>query len=52
MTPDQVAYQRAVYDDHYPKMAAAVREQVAHPVLCSFYDRLGGLVLDALPERD
>ncbi len=52
MTPDQVAYQRAVYDDHYPKMAAAVREQVAHPVLSSFYDRLGGLVLDALPKRD
>ncbi|HEX2118144.1 MAG TPA: class I SAM-dependent methyltransferase [Acidimicrobiales bacterium] len=49
MTSDQIAYQRATYDDHYPKMAAAVREQVRHPVLCSFYDRLAGLVLDALP---
>ncbi len=52
MTADQVGYQRAAYDDHYPKMAAAVREQLAHPLLCSFYDRLGGLVLDALPERE
>jgi SAM-dependent methyltransferase len=47
--PDQVAYQRAAYDDHYPKMAGAVREQLAHPLLSSFYDRLAGLVLDALP---
>ena len=47
--PDQVGYQRAAYDDHYPKMAAAVREQLAHPLLCSFYDRLGGLILDGLP---
>lgn len=46
--PDQLGYQRAAYDDHYPKMAAAVREQLAHPLLCSFYDRLAGLVLDAL----
>lgn len=50
MTPDQVEYQRSAYDDHYPKMAAAVREQLAHPLLSSFYDRLGGLVVDALPE--
>jgi SAM-dependent methyltransferase len=47
--PDQVTYQRAAYDDHYPKMAGAVREQLAHPLLCSFYDRLAGLILDALP---
>lgn len=47
--PDQLGYQRAAYDDHYPKMAAAVREQLAHPLLCSFYDRLAGLILDALP---
>jgi SAM-dependent methyltransferase len=48
--PDQLDYQRAAYDDHYPKMAAAVREQLAHPLLSSFYDRLGGLILDGLPE--
>ncbi len=47
--PGQVDYQRAAYDDHYPKMAAAVREQLAHPLLCSFYDRLAGLILDGLP---
>ena len=45
--PEQLEYQRAAYDDHYPKMAEAVREQLAHPLLCSFYDRLGGLILDA-----
>lgn len=47
--PDQLGYQRAAYDDHYPKMAEAVRDQLAHPLLCSFYDRLAGLVLDGLP---
>lgn len=47
--PDQLDYQRSAYDDHYPKMAAAVREQLAHPLLCSFYDRLAGLILDGLP---
>lgn len=49
--PDQLGYQKAVYDDHYPKMAAAVREQLAHPLLCSFYDRLAALILDGLPAR-
>lgn len=47
--PDQLGYQRAVYDDHYPKMAGALREQLAHPLLCSFYDRLATLILDGLP---
>ncbi len=51
MSPDQVELQRAVYDEHYPKMAAAVREQLAHPLMRSFYDRLAELVLDALPDR-
>ncbi len=48
--PDQLGYQRAAYDDHYPKMEAAVREQLAHSLLCSFYDRLAGLILDGLPD--
>lgn len=47
--PDQLGYQRAAYDGHYPKMAAAVREQLAHPLLCSFYDRLAGVIVDGLP---
>ena len=49
MIPDQVELQRAVYDEHYPKMAAAVREQLAHPLMRSFYDRLAAHLLDALP---
>ena len=51
MRSDQVDYQRAAYDDHYPKMAAAVREQLAHPLLSSFYDRLAELVLDGVADR-
>lgn len=46
--PDQLGYQRAAYDDHYPKMAAALRDQLAHPLLCSFYDRLAALILDGM----
>ena len=46
---DQVDHQRAVYDDHYPRMVAAVREQMGHPLMRSFYDRLAKVVLDALP---
>ncbi len=49
--PDQIGYQQAAYDDHYPKMAEAVRDQLAHPLLNSFYDRLAGLVVDGLPPR-
>ena len=49
MRPGQVDYQRAAYDAHYPKMAAAVGDQLSHPLLSSFYDRLAELVLDALP---
>jgi SAM-dependent methyltransferase len=49
---DQVEYQRAAYDDHYPKMAAAVRDQLAHPLLRSFYDRLAELVLDGVAHPD
>jgi len=49
--PDQIAYQRAVYDEHYPKMADAVRDQLAHPLLRSFCDRLAGLILDGARVR-
>ncbi len=49
LMPDQIEYQRAAYDDHYPQMAKAVRQQVMHPLLSSFYDRLAGVVLDGLP---
>ncbi len=43
---DQVEYQRKAYDRHYPKMEAALRKQLAHPLLSSFYDRLAGRILD------
>ncbi len=47
MKPDQIEYQRAAYDGHYPQMADAVREQLRHPLLSSFYDRLAERILDA-----
>jgi len=43
----QREYQRAFYDRHFPKRAAAVRSQLAHPLFSSFNDRVAGLVLDA-----
>ncbi|MFP5318259.1 MAG: class I SAM-dependent methyltransferase [Acidimicrobiia bacterium] len=43
---DQVEYQRTYYDNHFPKRAAVVAEQLAHPLFRSFYDRLARLVLD------
>jgi len=49
--PDQISYQRAAYDEHYPKMAASVPDQLAHPLLRSFYDRLAERILDAVPPR-
>ena len=51
VNPDQIEYQRAAYDSHYPKMAAAVRDQLAHPLLSSFYDRLAGHILDSVRGR-
>jgi SAM-dependent methyltransferase len=51
MDPDHVEYQRAAYDSHYPKMAAAVRDQLAHPLLSSFYDRLAERILDSMDFR-
>jgi len=46
MSEDQREYQRAFYDRHFPKRAAAVCSQLAHPLLSSFNDRVAGLVLD------
>ena len=48
MTPssEQVEYQRTYYDNHFPKRAAVVQEQLAHPLFRNFYDRLARLVLD------
>jgi SAM-dependent methyltransferase len=46
MTSDQVEFQRTYYDNHFPKRAGVVAEQLAHPLFRSFYDRLARLVLD------
>lgn len=49
MQADQRQFQQEYYDRHYPKRVAAVREQLAHPLFRSFYDRLAERVLDAVP---
>ena len=46
MIDDQRGFQQSYYDRHYPKRVAAVRDQLAHPLFRSFYDRLAGRVLD------
>lgn len=52
MTPiDQREYQRLHYDEHYPRHAAAVRQQLAHPLFRSWNDRLARRVLDLGPDR-
>jgi hypothetical protein len=43
---DVVAYQREFYDRHFARRAAAVREQLAHPLFCSFNDRLARRAFD------
>lgn len=47
----QVEFQRTYYDNHFPKRAGVLAEQLAHPLFRSFYDRLAGLVLDRGLER-
>lgn len=48
----QIELQRRIYDDHYPKRAAAVRDQLAHPLFRSFYDRLAARVVKLAPDRE
>ncbi|HEX2047762.1 MAG TPA: class I SAM-dependent methyltransferase [Acidimicrobiales bacterium] len=43
----QTDYQRRAYESHFPKRAAAVRSQLAHPLFRSFNDRVAGRILDA-----
>ncbi|MDQ4133740.1 MAG: class I SAM-dependent methyltransferase [Actinomycetota bacterium] len=47
MQADQRQFQQEYYDRHYPDRVGAVREQLVHPLFCSFYDRLAERVLDA-----
>jgi SAM-dependent methyltransferase len=46
---DQRDYQLAHYDRHYPRHAAAVRQQLAHPLFRSWNDRIARRVLDLAP---
>lgn len=46
MIGDQRQFQQSYYDRHYPKRAAVVRDQLAHPLFRSFHDRLAGRLLD------
>ena len=46
---EQVQYQRAYYDQHFAKREGAMREQLAHPMFQSFYDRLAIRVFDNAP---
>ncbi|MEA2703212.1 MAG: hypothetical protein QOD63_1157 [Actinomycetota bacterium] len=39
-------YQRTYYDRTYPSRMEAVRDQLAHPLFCSFQDRLADRILD------
>ncbi|MEA2843411.1 MAG: hypothetical protein QOJ69_1082 [Actinomycetota bacterium] len=39
-------YQRTYYDRTYPSRMEAVRDQLAHPLFCSFQDRLAARILD------
>lgn len=46
MIDDQVAFQRDFYDKHFAKRSAAVKEQLAHPLLRSFNDRVAAHIYD------
>ncbi len=48
MTTAHRDYQQSYYDRTYPRRAAAVRDQLAHPLFRSFNDRLAGRILDAV----
>jgi 2-polyprenyl-3-methyl-5-hydroxy-6-metoxy-1,4-benzoquinol methylase len=43
---DQIAFQREFYDQHFAKRSAAVKEQLAHPLLRSFNDRVATHIYD------
>lgn len=49
MIDDQIAFQRKFYDQHFAKRAAAVEEQLEHPLLRSFNDRVAAHIYDLGP---
>ncbi len=44
-------YQRTYYDRTYPSRMDAVRDQLAHPLFCSFQDRLADRILDLVAQK-
>ena len=44
-------YQRTYYDRTYPSRMEAVRDQLAHPLFCSFQDRLAARILDLVAPK-
>jgi SAM-dependent methyltransferase len=48
---DHLRFQREYYDRHFARRAAAIREQVNHPLFGAFYDRLAAEILSASPTR-
>jgi SAM-dependent methyltransferase len=44
-------YQRTYYDRTYPSRMEAVRDQLAHPLFCSFQDRLADRILDLVAPK-
>ena len=46
MAEDQREYQQRYYDRHYETRGALAREQLAHPLFRSFYDRMATRILD------
>ncbi len=50
MAEDQREYQQRYYDRHYESRGALVREQLAHPLFRSFYDRMAARILDQVQD--
>ena len=46
MSTHEVRFQRDFYDRHFAKRAAAVRDQLAHPLFRSFNDRMADLAFE------
>jgi SAM-dependent methyltransferase len=48
---EQATFQREFYDKHFARRAEVLKEQVHHPLFCSWYDRLAGKAYDAVGNR-
>jgi SAM-dependent methyltransferase len=48
---DHLRFQRDYYDRHFARRAAAIREQVEHPLFGAFYDKLAAEILGVSTAR-